>query len=54
MPRKKLILMLITAVLVAAVTSAAFTLYLPNWFVTDTPVGALAVAGRGDECSDQF
>jgi hypothetical protein len=40
MPRKKLILMLITAVFVAAVTSAAFTLYLPNWLVSDSPVGA--------------
>lgn len=46
MPRKKLILMLITAVLVAAVTSAVFILYLPNGWVGDSPVGALERAGE--------
>jgi|GEM_PF-3436948 len=37
MTRKKLILMLVAAGLVVAATSAAFSLYLPNWLTDDSP-----------------
>ena len=39
MRRKTLILTLITAGLVLAATSAAFSLYPANWFAKDKPVG---------------
>lgn len=37
MTRKKLILILVAAGLVVAATSAAFSLYLPNWLTDDSP-----------------
>lgn len=37
MTRKKLILILVAAGLVVAATSAAFSLYPPNWSTDDSP-----------------
>ncbi|NMM14596.1 MAG: hypothetical protein HHJ17_13830 [Rhodoferax sp.] len=37
MTRKKLILILVAAGLVVAATSAAFSLYPPNWLTDDSP-----------------
>lgn len=39
MTRKKLILILVAAGLVVAATSAAFSLYPPNWLTDDSPAG---------------
>lgn len=43
MTRKKLILMLVAAVLVVAATLATFSLYSPNWLDPQAPTGAASI-----------